>query len=72
MTLEKFLQDNYNYNPDIKNNIKSYITLWKGLYAGNVKDFHNYYIYNGQKRVFEKEVLDGMCDLLIKAVWEQN
>ena len=72
MTLEKFLQDNYNYNPDIKNNIKSYITLWKGLYAGNVKDFHNYYIYNGQKRVkkqrytlnMAKEISEDWSDTL--------
>ena len=25
MKLEKFLQDNYNYNPEVKDNIKTYI-----------------------------------------------
>jgi len=72
MTLEKFLQDNYNYNPDVKDAIKSYITLWKGLYAGNVKNFHNYTIYNGQKRVkkqrytlnMAKEISEDWSDTL--------
>lgn len=61
MTLDKFLQDNYHYNPDIKDSIKSYIDLWKGLYRGNVKDFHNYYIYNGQKRVKKKRFTLNMA-----------
>ena len=47
MKLEKFLQDNYNYNPDVRNVLQSYIEQWKSWYAGNVKSFHNYFIYNG-------------------------
>ena len=29
MKLEKFLQDNYNYNPDVRNVLQSYIEQWK-------------------------------------------
>jgi len=32
MKLEKFLQDNYGYNPDVKDLIKSYIKQWKSWY----------------------------------------
>lgn len=72
MKLDKYLQDNYGYNPDVKNSIKSYITLWQGLYRGNVRDFHNYYIYNGQKRVkkqrytlnMPKEISEDWSDIL--------
>ena len=28
----------------------SYVTLWKKWYKGKVPSFHNYYIYNGQKK----------------------
>ena len=38
MNLEKYLQDNYNYNPDAKDLIKSYIKQWQKWYEGNVKD----------------------------------
>lgn len=51
MKLEKFLQNKYNYNPDVKNNIMDYIKLWNSWYVGNVRNFHNYYIYNGQAKV---------------------
>lgn len=54
MNLEKFLQDNYGYNQEVKDNIKSFIKLWKQWYEGNVKDFHNYQIYNGQRKVKKK------------------
>ena len=54
MKLEKFLQDNYNYNPDIKDEMKTYIEQWKSWYKGNVKDFHNYFIYNGKKKINQK------------------
>lgn len=72
MKLEKFLQDNYNYNPEIKDNIKTYIEQWKSWYAGNVKDFHNYEIYNGQQNVkvrrftlnMAKEISEDWADIL--------
>lgn len=54
MKLEKFLQDNYNYNPNVKDILKTYIQSWKSWYEGNVKSFHNYFIYNGQKKVNQK------------------
>ena len=37
MKLEKFLQDNYNYNPEIKDNIKTYIEQWKSWYQRKCK-----------------------------------
>ncbi len=72
MKLEKFLQDNYNYNPEVKDNIKTYIEQWKSWYAGNVKSFHNYYIYNGQRKVnkkrftlnMAKEISEDWADIL--------
>ena len=72
MKLEKFLQDKYNYNPEIKDNIKSYIEQWKSWYQGNVKSFHNYFIYNGQKKVkkqrytlnMAKEISEDWADIL--------
>ena len=61
MKLDKFLQDKYNYNPEIKNNIQSYIDQWKAWYAGNVKSFHNYFIYNGRKKVNQKRYTMNMA-----------
>ena len=72
MKLEKFLQDNYGYNPDVKDVIKTYIEQWKSWYKGNVKSFHNYFIYNGQKKVSKtrytmnmaKEISEDWSDIL--------
>jgi len=72
MKLEKFLQDRYNYNPEVKDNIKTYIEQWKSWYAGNVKSFHNYFIYNGQRKVnkkrftlnMAKEISEDWADIL--------
>ena len=61
MKLEDFLQKNYNYNPDIKDAIKSYISTWRGWYIGNVKSFHNYFIYNGQRKVSKKRFSMNMA-----------
>ena len=61
MTIEKYLQDNYNYNPDIKDEIKSYIEQWKSWYKGNVRSFHNYFIYNGQRKVNKKRFTLNMA-----------
>jgi len=72
MKLEDFLQINYGYDPSIKDAIKTYINQWKSWYQGNVKDFHNYYIYNGQKKTRQKrytlnmakEISEDWSDLL--------
>ncbi len=72
MKLEKFLQDNYGYNPDAKDEIKTYVEQWKSWYQGNVKSFHNYFIYNGQKKVkktrftlnMAKEISEDWSDIL--------
>lgn len=61
MKLEKFLQDNYNYNPDVRDVLKSYIEQWKSWYAGNVKSFHNYFIYNGKRKVNQKRFTMNMA-----------
>lgn len=60
MKLEDFLVKTYNYNPDIKNTIQTYITQWKSWYVGNVKSFHNYFIYNGNKKVWLKRFTMNM------------
>ena len=54
MKLEEFLQNNYGYNPAIKDEIKTYIEQWNSWYQGNVKSFHNYFIYNGQRKTRQK------------------
>ncbi len=72
MKLEDFLQKTYNYNPDIKDEIKTYIEQWKSWYQGNVKSFHNYFIYNGKKKVYQhrftmnmaKEISEDWSDIL--------
>ena len=61
MKLEKFLQDNYNYNPDVKDVLSTYVGQWKSWYQGNVKDFHNYFIYNGKKKVNKKRFTMNMA-----------
>lgn len=61
MKLEKFLQNNYGYNPEVKNNIQTYYDQWKSWYQGNVKDFHNYFIYNGKLKVQQKRYTMNMA-----------
>ena len=72
MKLEDFLQKTYQYNPDTKDAIKTYIEQWKSWYKGNVRSFHNYFIYNGQKKVYQhrftmnmaKEISEDWSDIL--------
>ena len=61
MKLEDFLQLNYGYNPQVRNAIQTYIDQWNSWYQGNVKSFHNYYIYNGNKRVKQKRFTMNMA-----------
>lgn len=61
MKLEKFLQDNYNYNPDVKDVMASYIDMWSSWYKGSVKSFHNYFIYNGKRKVNQKRFTMNMA-----------
>ena len=61
MKLEEFLQANYNYNPEVKNALKGYIEQWNSWYKGNVKSFHNYFIYNGQRKVNKKRFTMNMA-----------
>ena len=72
MKLEDFLVKKYNYNPDIKDALQTYIEQWKSWYAGNVKNFHNYFIYNGKRKVnkhrytmnMAKEISEDWSDIL--------
>lgn len=61
MKLDDFLKANYNYNPDVKDIIQTYINEWKSWYVGNVKSFHNYFIYNGNKKVKQKRFTMNMA-----------
>jgi A118 family predicted phage portal protein len=61
MKLEKFLQEHYNYNPEIKDAVKGYFKQWKSWYVGNVKNFHNYFIYNGRNKVNQKRFTMNMA-----------
>ena len=72
MKLDKFLQEKYNYNPEVKDVLSTYVEQWKSWYKGNVKSFHNYYIYNGKRKVKQdrytmnmaKEVSEEWADIL--------
>ena len=72
MKLDDFLVKTYGYNPDIKDAIKSYVEQWKSWYQGNVKSFHNYYIYNGNRKNKQtrytmnmaKEISEDWSDIL--------
>lgn len=61
MKLEDFLQLNYNYNPDVKDALQTYINQWKSWYEGNCKSFHNYFIYNGNRKVKQKRYTMNMA-----------
>lgn len=61
MKLEDFLVKEYGYNPDVKNELKTYASQWLSWYEGNVKDFHNYYIYNGNKKIKQKRFTMNMA-----------
>ena len=72
MKLEDFLQREYGYNPNIKNDLRTYINQWKSWYKGNVRSFHNYFIYNGKQKVNQhrftmnmaKEISEDWSDIL--------
>ena len=61
MKLEAFLQKEYGYNPEVKNEIQTYQDQWKSWYQGNVRKFHNYYVYNGNKKVYLKRFTMNMA-----------
>lgn len=61
MKLEDFLTQRYNYNKATKEEIEPYIGQWESWYEGNVKDFHNYFIYNGTRRVKQKRYTMNMA-----------
>lgn len=61
MKLEDFLQTNYGYNPEIKDVLQTYIEQWKSWYEGNVKKFHNYYVYNGNRKINQKRFTMNMA-----------
>lgn len=61
MKLEDYLQLNYGYNPDVRNVLQTYIDQWKSWYKGNVKDFHNYFIYNGNREIKKKRFTMNMA-----------
>ena len=60
MNLDDFLVKTYGYNPDVKNTIQTYIDQWKSWYTGNVKSFHNYFIYNGDRKTKQKRFTMNM------------
>ena len=72
MNLENFLKTKYNYNPEVKDVIKTYIEQWKSWYQGNVRSFHNYFIYNGDRKIKQhrftmnmaKEISEDWSDIL--------
>ena len=72
MKLEDFLTQTYSYKPEIKNDIKGYVDQWKSWYRGNVRNFHNYFVYNGNKKIKEvrysmnmaKQISEDWSDIL--------
>ena len=72
MQIEDFLQKEYGYNIQVRKDIQTYLDQWKSWYKGNVKSFHNYFIYNGQRKVKQqrytmnmaKEISEDWSDIL--------
>ena len=72
MQLEDFLTKEYGYNVQVRKDIQTYLDQWKSWYKGNVKSFHNYFIYNGQNKVKQqrytmnmaKEISEDWSDIL--------
>lgn len=72
MKLEDFLKTKYNYDETVKDNMQTNIDQWKSWYQGNVKGFHNYFIYNGRNKVkqqrftlnMSKEISEDWSDIL--------
>lgn len=72
MKLEDFLKTKYNYDETIKDSMQTNIDQWKSWYQGNVKGFHNYFIYNGRNKVkqqrftlnMSKEISEDWSDIL--------
>lgn len=59
MNLKQFFSSQ-GYDISDKLNWEKNIDLWESWYKGKVSKFHNYYIYNGQRRVkMEKKSLQG-------------
>ncbi len=59
MNLQQFFS-NQGYDISEKLNWEKYITIWTSWYRGKVRKFHNYYIYNGQRKVkMEKKSMQG-------------
>ena len=61
MKLEDFLVKTYGYNPEVKNVLQTYIDQWKSWYEGNVRAFHNYFIYNGNRKIKQKRYTMNMA-----------
>lgn len=61
MKLEDFLKNKYGYNSDVRDAIKTYIEQWNSWYIGNSKDFHNYFIYNGNRKIKQKRYTMNMA-----------
>lgn len=59
--LEDFLTKTYNYNADVRNVIQTYIDQWESWYKGNVRKFHQYYIYNGNQKKYQKRYTMNMA-----------
>ena len=72
MKLEDFLTKEYGYNSNVKDMLQTYIDQWKSWYEGNVKNFHNYYSFNGLKKKkrhrytmnMAKEISEDWSDIL--------
>ena len=61
MKLDDFLTKNYGYNSDVKNVLQTYLDQWKSWYVGNVRSFHNYFIYNGNRKNKKKRYTMNMA-----------
>lgn len=76
MKLEDFLTKTYNYDQSIKDDMQTYIDQWKSWYEGNVKGFHNYFIYNGRNKVKQKRYTMNMSKEISEdwsdAIWSEK
>ena len=60
MNLQQFFSKQ-GYDISEKLNWEKYIDIWESWYRGKVRKFHNYYIYNGQRKV---KMEKSLCKVL--------
>ena len=68
MKLEDFLTKEYGYNVQVRKDIQTYLDQWKSWYKGNVRSFHNYFIYNGQNKIKQQRYTMNIQQQIVRKI----